>query len=224
LHDRELTYSLALPSDALVARDGRRLSNTELYQVAHETLIAALADLGVFGAHRYGASPSASATAKQAESKAAEPFLCFERRTEHDVVLNGAKIAGSAQRKRTSVAGNSAILQHGSILLSRGPAAPSLPGIDDLIHDLSLSEVSNSSDEAVGEVGERIHLPQYAEQSLAGASNTPITPRRLIAAWQPRLAQALALQLESGSITPDERSAAATESEKFASAAWLNRR
>jgi lipoate-protein ligase A len=43
------------------------------------------------------------------------------------VVCEGAKIAGSAQRRRRG-----AVLQHGSILLARSPAAPELPGIVEL--------------------------------------------------------------------------------------------
>jgi len=57
-----------------------------------------------------------------------EPFLCFQRRSPGDVVLGAAKIAGSAQRRRRG-----AVLQHGSVILGRSPAAPELPGIEDLL-------------------------------------------------------------------------------------------
>jgi len=43
-------------------------------------------------------------------------FLCFERRSRHDLVVDGNKVVGSAQRRRRG-----AVLQHGSILV--GPSA-----------------------------------------------------------------------------------------------------
>ncbi|OHB69677.1 MAG: hypothetical protein A2V70_16370 [Planctomycetes bacterium RBG_13_63_9] len=56
-----------------------------------------------------------------------QPFLCFERRSPGDVLVGGVKIAGSAQRRRRG-----AVLQHGSVLLGRSPAAPELPALGDL--------------------------------------------------------------------------------------------
>ena len=58
---------------------------------------------------------------------AAAPFLCFLRHTQGDVLLGEHKIAGSAQRRAAG-----AVLQHGSVLLSRSAAAPELPGIEQL--------------------------------------------------------------------------------------------
>lgn len=109
VHDRELTYSLAVP-----AGHGLGRASPRLYAQVHATLIAALRTLGV-AASLHGAQD------------AAEPFLCFQRRTEADVVVEGGKIAGSAQRRRRG-----AVLQHGSILLAASPAAPELPGIKEL--------------------------------------------------------------------------------------------
>ena len=72
----------------------------------------------------------------QSEKLAAaeEPFLCFARRTSADIVLPTAvaaeppvKIVGSAQRRRRG-----AVLQHGSVLLDRSPAAPELAGIEQI--------------------------------------------------------------------------------------------
>ncbi len=56
-----------------------------------------------------------------------DAFLCFQRRGEGDLVVGGAKIAGSAQRRR-----HGAVLQHGSVLLGRSEAAPELPGLEEL--------------------------------------------------------------------------------------------
>jgi lipoate-protein ligase A len=121
LHDRELTYSLALPHEFWPERE-----HTQLYQLMHDLLCEALTSLGIKGAVRYGAQEAKPCEANPfaEERPSGERFLCFNRRTEHDVVLNKEKIAGSAQRKRRG-----AILQHGSILLARSAHAPTLPGI-----------------------------------------------------------------------------------------------
>ena len=122
VHDRELTYSLIVPAAHPLARRA-----PQLYARVHTTLIATLHALG-FTASLHGAND------------AAEPFLCFLRRTEADVVVGGAKIAGSAQRRRRGV-----ILQHGSIVLDTSPAAPELPGIAALTgHRLSADELRHA--------------------------------------------------------------------------------
>jgi lipoate-protein ligase A len=112
VHDAELTYSLALPAIHVLS------SPIDLARMVHETLIAALTPLS-------GVTP---ALAPAAPSVRPEPFLCFERRAAGDVLLAGAKVAGSAQRRR-----HAAVLQHGSVLLRRSTAAPEFAGWEDLI-------------------------------------------------------------------------------------------
>jgi lipoate-protein ligase A len=113
LHDRELTYSLAVGVAHPLAGDA-----TRLYDAAHEGLIRALAQFGV---------PASLAVENQPRAAIEQPFLCFQRRTRGDVLLSQFKICGSAQRRRRG-----AILQHGSLLWARSPQAPELPGIKDL--------------------------------------------------------------------------------------------
>ncbi len=114
LHDCELTYSFAIPTQFL-----HGVQSTQLYQIIHGSLIATLAHWGI------------SAETQSAESatpaSADDPFLCFQRRAIGDVVIGSHKIAGSAQRKRRN-----AILQHGSVLLAQSGYAPELPGIKDI--------------------------------------------------------------------------------------------
>jgi lipoate-protein ligase A len=61
---------------------------------------------------------------------AAEPFLCFARRTHADVVwapsagATSTKIVGSAQRRRRG-----AVLQHGAVLVAASALAPELAGL-----------------------------------------------------------------------------------------------
>jgi lipoate-protein ligase A len=132
VHDRELTYSIALP-----LRDVRAKAATELYSACHQSLIATLARFGVAAA-LYGSTCDAG-LADHESSRLPQPFLCFARRTCGDVVCGPAKIVGSAQRRRRG-----AVLQHGSILLSESPCARELSGIAQLtgrnIEPLDLAE------------------------------------------------------------------------------------
>ncbi len=99
LHDLELTYSLTLPiKHPLVAGKPRRL-----YDMAHEAVIDALGGLDA-SSHRCGFTDDSGPSRG--------PFFCFSRRHEADVLMDGRKVAGSAQRRTQT-----AILQHGSIVL-----------------------------------------------------------------------------------------------------------
>jgi lipoate-protein ligase A len=120
VHDRELTYSIALPRS-----NPRFTTANELYDLFHETLLRTFATFGVTAAMYRPAAGQCDAGPPP--SAAAEPFLCFQRRSCGDIVSGGAKIVGSAQRRRRG-----AVLQHGSILLARSAAAPELPGVGEV--------------------------------------------------------------------------------------------
>jgi lipoate-protein ligase A len=115
LHDRELTYSFSAPiADRLSA------SVDSLYLAFHETLVDALAGWGV-SARLCRHPPLVGSSA------APQPFLCFERRTRGDVLLDHAKVCGSAQRRH-----GGAVLQHGSVILRTSKKAPEIAGIEQL--------------------------------------------------------------------------------------------
>jgi lipoyl(octanoyl) transferase len=121
VHDREVTYALALPAGAPWQRRGE----SWLWRM-HRIIAAALATLGV----------EARACDPGGERKLGE-VLCFLHHTPGDLLIGPAKVAGSAQRKLRG-----ALLQHGSILLARSPATPALPGIAELAgRRLSAQEV-----------------------------------------------------------------------------------
>ncbi len=134
VHDRELTYSLCLPSAERWSQ-----ANRQLYDAVHRAILSALSEEGV-EATLFEAVPAAKESQAGEQAGAAlggagcgaaatgpARFLCFERRSAGDVVLAGFKIGGSAQRR-----GKQALLQHGSILLQKSDFAPELPGIAEL--------------------------------------------------------------------------------------------
>ena len=112
LHDRELTYCLAVP--AAHPLSGRRQA---LYQAAHGSIVEALGELEI----------AASLCTERPSVGGPEPFLCFQRRSRGDVLVGQAKVAGSAQRRIQG-----AVMQHGSLLLARSAIVPELPGLCDL--------------------------------------------------------------------------------------------
>ncbi len=123
LHDRELTYSLIVPPGHTLATQTQ-----VLYDAVHEALVGILSALSPFAADSAALQLCGEAGG---EAPTSEPFLCFRRRSEGDILLpvgdRTHKVVGSAQRRQRG-----AVLQHGSILLRRSDAAPELPGFCDL--------------------------------------------------------------------------------------------
>ncbi len=164
VHDRELTYSY---TTAVGTHVGSELS--ALYEAFHTTLVDELAHRGV------AASLCRTPPKRPREQ---EPFLCFQRRAERDVLVGDAKIAGSAQRRHRGT-----LLQHGSVLLRRSSAAPELEGIAELTSveidsmelaacwaarvasslGLTLRPAAASADEL--EAAGRVRLAQFANSS-----------------------------------------------------------
>jgi len=96
LHRSEITYALACPTHEFpIFRD-----ITKTQQLVHEAIILGLQNLGI------------NAGLKRKQTKKPDPYFCFVTPSKDDVVEEGRKIAGSAQRRR-----NKAFFQHGSILM-----------------------------------------------------------------------------------------------------------
>lgn len=187
VHDRELTYSLTLPPEAAAGRDSR-----QQYCLAHRAVIAAVEQLGGEAGRLSLCDPE-----RDGNAPTEEPFLCFRRRADGDLLVEGPhpgvmqaeavrgryKVCGSAQRKRRG-----ALLQHGGILLAESPHAPELPGLREL-------GVLDATAEAL--------VPVLLEQ----------------------LAEGLLLRPKSEGLSETETLAAqALENEKHASEGWIQRR
>ena len=146
LHDVELTYSFAVPSHHPLA-----INRLGFYQAVHTALIEALAQWGIEaamfaqaegGRRKAEGGRVAHTTATDINiishprrppaafplPPVRQPFLCFQRRSPGDVLVGETKVAGSAQRRSRG-----AVLQHGSVLLARSPAAPELIGLKELV-------------------------------------------------------------------------------------------
>lgn len=113
VHDAELTYSVCVGTPK-----SQRGADRTIYATVHRAIVETIANLTDQTTRRFADSGWHPLAPDDA-------FLCFERRTDEDLVVAGYKIAGSAQRRV-----GSAILQHGSILLRTSRAAPTLPGLE----------------------------------------------------------------------------------------------
>jgi lipoate-protein ligase A len=109
VHDREVTYSLALPA-------GTPWQTHRVSWVCrmHTILRDVFAGFGV-------------TTRLVEEERKRHDVLCFLHETPGDLLLGEAKIVGSAQRKMRG-----ALLQHGGILLAQSRHTPALPGVAEL--------------------------------------------------------------------------------------------
>jgi len=142
IHDRELTYSVAVPAG--LPPFGGTLR--ESARAVAEVLVGALGLLGV--------AASAAPEAGRGPSRGKRPAACFAVASGHEVVAAGHKVVGSAQRRRPG-----GFLQHGSILL-RGHAADLAAllrggtaagaGIEDLVGPRPAGEVAAALAAAAG--------------------------------------------------------------------------
>jgi len=97
LHKNEITYSLACPKNEFIAFGNIK----ETQKIVHQAIIIALQKLRI------------NAQLKRKQSKKPDPYFCFVNPSEDDVVEDGRKIVGSAQRRK-----NKTFFQHGSIKVS----------------------------------------------------------------------------------------------------------
>lgn len=102
LHDKELTYSVIVPE----SHPNMPPTITEAYRVISQGLLEGFKNLGF---ETYFAVPRS----KEEREKLKQPrsSVCFDAPSWYELVVEGRKIAGSAQTRQKGV-----ILQHGSIL------------------------------------------------------------------------------------------------------------
>ncbi|SFS59518.1 lipoate--protein ligase family protein [Marininema halotolerans] len=102
-HDQELTYSVILSEDY----PGMPTSVTDSYRVISTGLLKGFLNLGL-----QGEMVPLDTEEEQAKYQSLGSAACFDSPSNYELVVEGRKIAGSAQTRQRGV-----ILQHGSILL-----------------------------------------------------------------------------------------------------------
>ncbi|HII1484108.1 TPA: lipoate--protein ligase family protein [Staphylococcus aureus] len=102
LHDKELTYSVIVPE----SHPNMPSTVTEAYRVISQGLLEGFKNLGFDTYFAVPKTPEEPQKLKQPRSS-----VCFDAPSWYELVVEGRKIAGSAQTRQKGV-----ILQHGSIL------------------------------------------------------------------------------------------------------------
>ncbi|HCX8972795.1 lipoate--protein ligase family protein [Staphylococcus aureus] len=102
LHDKELTYSVIVPE----SHPNMPSTVTEAYRVISQGLLEGFKNLGF---NTYFAVPKTPE--ERQKLKRPRSSVCFDAPSWYELVVEGRKIAGSAQTRQKGV-----ILQHGSIL------------------------------------------------------------------------------------------------------------
>jgi lipoyl(octanoyl) transferase len=103
-HGDDLTYSIVIP-----ANDPFDESSIAIYENIHRALVEALNAVGERAVVAGGVDPSAVALSKHA-AVSASGYNCFTNPVRADVLMDGRKIAGAAQRRTRR-----GLLQQGSI-------------------------------------------------------------------------------------------------------------
>lgn len=157
LHHHELTYSCSLPPQHPLAQQPY-----QLYREMHAVVIEVLSGLGI----------ELTARGKD-NSSDANPFLCFLREAEPDLVIRGHKVLGSAQRRRRG-----AVLQHGSLLLRASEHVPELRGLVDLVPNLEWpdgweSQIGARMALSLGQEVQTSDLPFEVRQDAIGKCLVP---------------------------------------------------
>ncbi|GAB3071773.1 biotin/lipoate A/B protein ligase family protein [Salinicoccus sesuvii] len=103
LHDKELTYSVVLPE----TYPGMPESVTESYRIISQGLLEGFRNLGL---DAHFSIPRTKEEKKELTN--IRSSVCFDTPSWYELVVEGRKIAGSAQTRQSGI-----IMQHGSILL-----------------------------------------------------------------------------------------------------------
>lgn len=194
LHDKELTYSVIIPE----AHPDMPQTVTEAYRVISGGLLEGFKSLG-FDAH------FAVPRSKEEREKLKQPrsSVCFDAPSWYELVVEGKKIAGSAQTRQKGV-----ILQHGSILQD--------VDIDDLF-DMFIFK------------NERLKAKMkeaFVEKAVAinDLSNETITLAQMEVAFKEGFKKALDIEFKPLELTVAQQDEVKALEEKYRSEAFLYRK
>ncbi|MED3660748.1 biotin/lipoate A/B protein ligase family protein [Ureibacillus sp. FSL K6-8385] len=195
LHDSELTYSIIVTEQYPNLPE----SVTEAYRFLSEGLLKGFHHLGL---DAYFSVPDTEE--KQEILKKPKSAVCFDAPSWYELVVEGKKVAGSAQTRQKGV-----VLQHGAILL-------------DLDEDKLLSLFKFPSEEAKQKMREQ--LPERAV-AINRLTDRRITIEECIEAFKKGFEEALQIELVPYELTEEqERLVKRLEEEKYANDEWNFRR
>ena len=191
LHEHELTYSIIVSEDYPDMPE----TVTEAYRVLSEGLLEGFKNLGL---DAYFSVPDTEE--KRSDLKKPKSAVCFDAPSWYEMVVEGKKVAGSAQTRQKGV-----ILQHGAILI-------------DLDAEKLLSVFKFSSEAAKERM--RSKIPEKAV-SINSLREKPATPEECIRAFKTGFEKALSINLESYNLTGQQLAdVKALEEIKYGNSEW----
>ncbi|WP_010287867.1 lipoate--protein ligase family protein [Kurthia massiliensis] len=174
LHEHELTYSIIVSEDY----PNMPKTVTEAYRVLSEGLLKGFQNLG------FDAYFSVPETAEEKEAlQKPKSAVCFDAPSWYELVVEGRKVAGSAQTRQAGV-----ILQHGAILID--------------LDQEKLISVFNFKDEAAKQKM-REQLPHKAV-AINDLSDRRVTVDECVDAFQQGFEQALQIELVPYTLTAEQ--------------------
>jgi len=195
LHEHELTYSVIVSEDY----PNMPRTVTEAYRVLSEGLLIGFQKLGL---DAYFSVPDTEEN--KSDLKNPKSSVCFDTPSWYELVVEGKKVAGSAQTRQKGV-----ILQHGAILL-------------DLDEDKLVSLFNYPSEKVKARV--RRGLPEKAV-AINRIRKTPTTIEECIVAFKSGFAEGLDVNLEPYSLSNDQiEYVKALETRRYAHDDWTYRK
>ncbi|MEK6268994.1 MAG: lipoate--protein ligase family protein [Planococcus sp. (in: firmicutes)] len=191
LHEHELTYSIIVSE----AYPDMPETVTEAYRVLSEGLLKGFQNLGL---EAYFSVPDTEN--KRADLKKPKSAVCFDAPSWYEMVVEGKKVAGSAQTRQKGV-----ILQHGAILI-------------DLDAEKLLSVFKFQNEEAKERM--RVKIPEKAV-AINSLRAKPATAEECVVAFKAGFEQALSIELEPYILTEQQLAEVkALEQKKYANSEW----
>ena len=191
LHEHELTYSVIVDEEY----PNMPKTVTEAYRVLSEGILLGFRNLGL---DAYFSVPDTEE--KQADLKRPKSAVCFDAPSWYELVVEGRKVAGSAQTRQKGV-----ILQHGAILL-------------DLDEEKLLSVFKFASDEMREKMRLKLSDKAVAMNQLV---DKPFTIAQCIAAFKDGFRDALKVELIPYELTIEQIAyVEQLEKEKYANNDW----
>jgi len=203
-HKCDITYTVVFPENFGPGGSGKRLSVLESYRLVNRALAKGLKELGILTS-LLERDESTSGSRRQAGN------ICFNTPTVYDIIYDGRKLAGSAQRRKKGW-----VLHQGSMLFST-----------DFVTMCPLALPPRSTNQESAGTPARGHEPA-ADDSMA---RTAICleeilgerPARdhIVTVLSENFARALGIKLEQASLTNSEvRMAQRLRSEKYSTDDW----
>ncbi|WP_332646711.1 lipoate--protein ligase family protein [Lysinibacillus sp. 54212] len=191
LHDKELTYSIIVEE----TYPNMPPTVTEAYRVLSEGLLFGFRNLGL---NAYFSVPDTKE--KQEDLKKPKSAVCFDAPSWYELVVEGKKVAGSAQTRQKGV-----ILQHGAILL-------------DLDIEQLLSVFKFSSESMKEKMREKLPEKAVAMNRLV---QQPFTIPQCVEAFKLGFEKALQIELVPYELTEEQLAQVKKlEMEKYANDEW----